>query len=141
MKIILGSTRESKFLKDKISEFLKSEGRDFVEISRQDDDFLKLTLDITRVIKENKDFLGIIIDGYGIGSFIVATKVKNIVAANVSEERSAYMTRSHNNAKILTLGSSIVGEELAINIVKNFIDAEYDGGRHQIRVDMLNKMC
>jgi len=64
-----------------------------------------------------------------------------MIAAEVSEERSAYMTREHNNSRMITIGSEIVGEQLAINIVQEFINAKYDGGRHQIRVDMLNKMC
>ena len=51
------------------------------------------------------------------------------------------MTREHNNSSIITIGSKIVGSELALNIVKEFLEASYDGGRHQIRVDMLNKMA
>lgn len=141
MKVVLGSTCKSKLLKDKIVDFLKKDGRDYIEINRNDEDFVTLTLDIARVIKENSDCLGIIIEEYGVGSFIVATKVKGIIAANVSDERTAYMTRRHNNAKILTLGSMIVGEKLAVNIIKSFLDTQYDGGRHQIRVDMLNAMC
>ena len=85
--------------------------------------------------------MGIAFDGYGAGSFMVATKVKGMVAAEVSDERSAYMTREHNNARMITIGAEIVGEELAKNIVKEFLAAHYDGGRHQIRVDMLNKMA
>lgn len=72
---------------------------------------------------------------------MTATKVKGMVAAEVSDERSAYMTREHNNARMITIGSEIVGEGLAKNIVKEFLAADYDGGRHQIRVDMLNKMA
>ncbi|HAQ2261052.1 TPA: galactose-6-phosphate isomerase subunit LacA, partial [Enterococcus faecium] len=53
----------------------------------------------------------------------------------------AYMTRKHNNSRMITLGSKIVGDELALNIVKEFLQANYDGGRHQVRVDMLNKMA
>ena len=71
---------------------------------------------------------------------MVATKIKGMIAAEVSDERSAYMTRGHNNARMITLGSEIVGEGLAKNIVKAFVTGTYDGGRHQIRVDMLNKM-
>lgn len=51
------------------------------------------------------------------------------------------MTRSHNNSKVITLGLKIVAKKLAINIVKSFVEGKYDAGRHQIRVDMLNKMC
>ena len=93
------------------------------------------------MIQKNDKNLGIAIDAYGAGSFMVATKVKGMIAAEVSDERSAYMTRGHNNARIITLGAEIVGDELAKNIVKDFVEAKYDGGRHQIRVDMLNKMC
>ncbi len=72
---------------------------------------------------------------------MVATKVKGMVAAEVSDERSAYMTRGHNNSRIITVGAELVGETLAKNIAREFLAADYDGGRHQIRVDMLNKMC
>ena len=81
------------------------------------------------------------IDAYRAGSFLVATNVNGTTAAEVADERSAYMTRGHTNARIIPLGAEIVGDELAKNIVKDFVEAKYDGGRHQIRVDMLNKMC
>lgn len=51
------------------------------------------------------------------------------------------MTRSHNNARMITMGAEIVGDTLAKNVAKEFVNGHYDGGRHQIRVDMLNKMC
>ena len=62
-----------------------------------------------------------------------------MVAAEVSDERSAYMTRGHNNSRMITMGAQLVGDELAKNIAKGFVNGKYDGGRHQIRVDMLNK--
>lgn len=141
MRVIVGSIQSSKVLKNKILDFIKAEKKEVIDLSREDNDFVSLTLDIVKEIKKNPDDLAIIIDEYGVGSFIVATKVKGIIAANVSEERSAYMTRSHNNSRVLTLGSLLVGEKLAINIVKSFIYGVYDAGRHEIRVDMLNKMC
>ena len=72
---------------------------------------------------------------------MAATKVKGMVVAEVSDERTAYMTREHNNARMITLGAKIVGEELATNIVRDFLNGKYAAGRHQIRVDMLNKMA
>ncbi|MCB4930906.1 galactose-6-phosphate isomerase subunit LacA, partial [Streptococcus mutans] len=108
---------------------------------RKDLDFVDSTLAVVHEVQKNDKNLGIAIDAYGAGSFMVATKVKGMIAAEVSDERSAYMTRGHNNARIITLGAEIVGDELAKNIVKDFVEAKYDGGRHQIRVDMLNKMC
>lgn len=72
---------------------------------------------------------------------MTACKIKGMIAAEISEERSAYMTRQHNNAKAICLGNDILGKGLAKNVVKEFLAAEYDGGRHQVRVDMLNCMC
>lgn len=104
-------------------------------------DFIESTLAVATDVLAEEGSLGIAFDGYGAGSFMTATKVKGMVAAEVSDERSAYMTREHNNARMITIGSEIVGEGLAKNIVKEFLAADYDGGRHQIRVDMLNKMA
>ena len=91
-------------------------------------------------VNKEEQNLGIVIDAYGAGPFMVATKIKGMVAAEVSDERSAYMTRGHNNSRMITMGAELVGDELAKNIAKGFVNGKYDGGRHQIRVDMLNKM-
>lgn len=72
---------------------------------------------------------------------MTATKIEGMIMTEVSDERSAYMTREHNNARLITLGSEIVGVGVAKNIVEGFVTGKYAGGRHQIRVDMLNKMC
>ena len=81
------------------------------------------------------------VDGYGAGSYMAASKVKGMICAEISDERSAYMTRQHNNAKVICLGAQIVGPGLAKSIAREFLAADYDGGRHQIRVDMLDKMA
>jgi galactose-6-phosphate isomerase len=129
-------------LKELIKKKLIKEGITVVDKSETaSEDFVESTLAIANDLNENEGSLGIAVDGYGAGSFITATKVKGMVAAEVSDERSAYMTREHNNSRMITLGSKIVGDELALNIVKEFLQANYDGGRHQVRVDMLNKMA
>ena len=142
MAIIIGSDAAGKRLKDVIKTFLKDNNHEVLDVTeRKDLDFVDSTLAVVHEVQKNDQNLGIAIDAYGAGSFMVATKVKGMIAAEVSDERSAYMTRGHNNARIITLGAEIVGDELAKNIVKDFVEAKYDGGRHQIRVDMLNKMC
>ena len=142
MAIIIGSDAAGKRLKDVIKTFLKDNNHEVLDVTeRKDLDFVDSTLAVVHEVQKNDKNLGIAIDAYGAGSFMVATKFKGMIAAEVSDERSAYMTRGHNNARIITLGAEIVGDELAKNIVKDFVEAKYDGGRHQIRVDMLNKMC
>ncbi|MEJ7474715.1 RpiB/LacA/LacB family sugar-phosphate isomerase, partial [Staphylococcus saprophyticus] len=85
-------------------------------------DFVDSTLAIAKEVQKNDDNLGIAIDAFGVGSFMVATKIKGMIAAEVSDERSAYMTRGHNNSKMITLGSEIVGDTLAQNVVKGFVN-------------------
>lgn len=142
MRVVIGSDSDGMELKELIKKKLIKEGITVVDKSETaSEDFVESTLAIANDLNENKGSLGIAVDGYGAGSFITATKVKGMVAAEVSDERSAYMTRKHNNSRLITLGSKIVGDELALNIVKEFLQANYDGGRHQVRVDMLNKMA
>ncbi|MBA2796849.1 galactose-6-phosphate isomerase subunit LacA [Streptococcus porcinus] len=141
MTIIIGADAQGYDLKNQIKSFLIKEGYQTKDISDLDKDFVDNTLTLVKAVQESEENLGIMIDAYGAGPFMVATKLKGMVAAEVSDERSAYMTRQHNNARVITIGSEIVGQKLAENIVKAFVSAQYDGGRHQIRVDMLNKMA
>lgn len=142
MRVVIGSDSDGMRLKEVIKTDLLEKGFTVVDKSETASaDFVESTLAIANDLNENEGSLGIAIDGYGAGSFITAVKVKGMVAAEVSDERSAYMTREHNNSRMITLGAKIVGDELALNIVSEFLQAKYDGGRHQIRVDMLNKMA
>ncbi|MBI5974687.1 galactose-6-phosphate isomerase subunit LacA [Staphylococcus canis] len=141
MKVIIGADQQGLELKEHIKTFLNDNHYDVVDVTSEDlKDFVDVTLAVAKEVQQADDNLGIVIDEYGAGSFMVATKIKGMIAAEVSDERSAYMTRSHNNAKMITMGSALVGKTLAQNIVKGFVEGAYDGGRHQIRVDMLNKM-
>lgn len=82
----------------------------------------------------------IIIDDYGILPFMVTTKFEGIICAQLSEEHSALMTRDHNNANIISVGGELAGVGVINSIIDRFINHEYAGGRHQIRVDMLESM-
>lgn len=142
MTIIIGSDVDGKRLKDLIKTYLVEKNFDILDVTEGKElDFVDSTLAIAKEVQKNDDNLGIAIDAFGVGSFMTATKIKGMIAAEVSDERSAYMTRGHNNSKMITMGSEIVWDTLAKNVVKGFVNGHYDGGRHQIRVDMLNKMC
>ena len=80
---------------------------------------------------------GIIICGTGIGISIAANKVPGVRAALCTDCFCAEMTRRHNNANILALGARVVGAGLALKIVETFLDTEFEGGRHERRVDIL----
>ena len=141
MDIVVGADLKGTRLKDVVKNFLVEEGFEVIDVTKDGQDFVDVTLAVASEVNKDEQNLGIVIDAYGAGPFMVATKIKGMVAAEVSDERSAYMTRGHNNSRMITVGAEIVGDELAKNIAKGFVNGKYDGGRHQIRVDMLNKMC
>ena len=141
MAIIIGADGAGNKLKDVVKDFLIGENFEVVDVTEEGKDFVDVTLAVAAEVNKQEQNLGIVIDAYGAGPFMVATKIKGMVAAEVTDERSAYMTRGHNNSRMITMGAEIVGEGLAKNIAKGFVNGKYDGGRHQIRVDMLNKMC
>lgn len=141
MAIVVGADLKGTRLKDVVKNFLVEEGFEVIDVTKDGQDFVDVTLAVASEVNKEEQNLGIVIDAYGAGPFMVATKIKGMVAAEVSDERSAYMTRGHNNSRMITVGAEIVGDELAKNIAKGFVNGKYDGGRHQIRVDMLNKMC
>ena len=141
MSVTIGADAAGIRLKEVVKEYLEAEGFQVVDVTEEGQDFVDVTLAVAKEVKQAEDNLGIVIDAYGAGPFMVATKIKGMVAAEVSDERSAYMTRGHNNSRMITMGAQIVGDQLAKNIAKGFVNGKYDGGRHQIRVDMLNKMC
>lgn len=96
MRVVIGADSDGMELKEWLKDKLVQEGFEVEDKSiRPAEDFIASTLAITTDLKEHPESLGIAIDGYGAGSFMVATKIKGIVAAEVSDERSAYMTRDH----------------------------------------------
>ncbi|MGN1343532.1 MAG: galactose-6-phosphate isomerase subunit LacA [Traorella sp.] len=140
--IIIGCNSKSWALKESILEELKKEHIEVLDVSNLwEDDFYDVSVRVVKIVLEDvKNNKGIILDEYGIAPFMVAAKYPFIICATLYDEHSAKMTREHNNTNVITLGSQIIGESLAISIVKRFVNGEYASGRHQIRVDMLNKM-
>ena len=91
-------------------------------------------------IQDGNHDLGILVCGTGIGMSMAANKHRGIRAAVLSDTFSARMTRMHNDANVLCLGARVVGAGLACDIADLFVGTEYEGGRHQKRVDMLNAL-
>ncbi len=141
MQLVLGSDPCGKALKEILKNELLKRNYKIIDITADGQyDFVDAALAVVREVRKTEDSLGIVIDAYGAGPFMTAARLKGIVAAEASDERTAYMTRAHNNARILTIGSLITGEAAALNIVLNFAEGQYEGGRHGIRTDMLAKM-
>ena len=140
MKIGLGSSEGGKHLKEKIREFLTDKGYETTYYTNEKSDIFDISHKISEAVMNGEIEKGIILDDYGIAPFMICSKHKKIVCAQAADEHSAKMTRDHNNTSIITIGYEITGEALAKSICNVFAESDYSGGRHQVRVDMLNKM-
>ncbi|AIY84427.1 isomerase/acetyltransferase [Clostridium baratii str. Sullivan] len=142
MRVLIGSDFKCSDFKNQIKEHLINKGFEVIDKTEGGNfDFFEAATLVSAGILNNEGVRAIVIDEYGTGSFNICAKHKGIVCAQVSDEHSAKMTRDHNNTSIITIGSKVTSLEIAKRICEKFISSEYSGGRHQIRVDMLNKMA
>lgn len=143
MKIALGSDHGGFELKNEIIKHLKEKGheiKDFGPMTNDSCDYPDYALPVAEAVA-NKEFeIGILVCGTGIGISISANKVPGVRAALCSDTFSAHSCREHNNANILALGQRVVGLGLALDIVDTFLSAEFQGGRHQNRIDKISNI-
>ncbi len=127
-------------LKQVLIDHLKEKGyevKDFGCYNTDSVDYPTIVEPVCASITGGECELGILVCGTGIGMSIAANKCKGIRAAAVSETFSARLTRMHNNSNVICLGGRVIGPGIACDIVDQFLEAEYEGGRHQRRVDMV----
>lgn len=140
MKIGIGNDHSAVEMKQEISKYLQSKGYEIVNYGTDSTDsypYPTAALNVANAVVENKVDCGILICGTGIGIGIAANKVKGIRCATCSEPYSAKLSKMHNNSNILSFGARVVGVELAKMIVDSWLEAEFEGGRHAQRVQMI----
>ena len=140
MKIAMGNDHTAVERKNGIVAHLEAKGYEVVNFGTDATDRSDYPIYGKRVadaVASGECDLGVLICGTGIGISLTANKVKGIRAAVCSESYSAKMTRMHNNANIIAFGARVVGQATAEEIVDAFLTAEYEGGRHARRVDMI----
>lgn len=140
MKIALGADHGGFSLKEDIKQLLEELGyeyQDFGTHSKDSVDYPDVAIPVAEAVAAGQFDRGILICGTGIGIGIAANKVKGIRAALVHDTFSAHASREHNDANILTMGERVIGPGLARDIVKIWLTTEFEGGRHERRV---NKM-
>lgn len=140
MKIAIGNDHSAVELREVISAHLKERGYEVEEVgtfSTQSSNYPEWGEKVARKVVAKEADLGIAICGTGVGISIACNKVKGIRAVVCSEPYSARLSRQHNNANVLCFGARVVGTELAKMIVDEWLDAEFQGGRHQMRIDMI----
>ena len=143
MKIAIGCDHGGLEHKNAISEHLKERGfevTDFGIYEQVSVDYPEIAVKVAGSVASKENELGILVCGTGIGMSLAANKVKGIRAAVLSDHFSAKYTRLHNNANILCLGGRVIGVGTALELADLFVDTEYEGGRHQRRIDMITEI-
>ena len=140
MKIGIGNDHAAVDMKNEISEYLKEKGYEVVNYgtdSNESCDYPVYGEKVGEAVAHGDVDLGILICGTGVGISLAANKVKGVRAVVCSEPYSAKLSRQQNNTNILAFGARVIGIELAKMIIDEWLSAEFEGGRHQTRVDMI----
>ena len=140
MKIVIGNDHTAVHIREVIAAHLREQGYEVEEIgsfSAESSNYPEWGEKVGMKVVAGEADLGIAICGTGVGISIAANKVKGVRACVCSEPYSAKLSRQHNNSNVLCFGARVVGDELAKMIVDEWLNAEFLGGRHQMRVDMI----
>ena len=141
-KIIpIGADHAGFILKGKIINFLETHGyqvKDLGCFSEESIDYPDYAHPVAEMVEQNEGMLGILICGSGNGINMTANKHKGIRSALCWNDEIAALARQHNDANIVALPARFISEELALEIVKTFLGTEFEGGRHQKRIDKIS---
>ncbi|MBN7774020.1 ribose 5-phosphate isomerase B [Clostridium aminobutyricum] len=143
MKIAMASDHGGLGLKEQIKKYLEEQGIEVLDLgtnSEESVDYPVYGKACGEAVMSGKADRGIVFCGTGIGISIAANKVKGIRCALCTDVPMAEMTRKHNDANVLAMGGRTTDPEMAKAITQKWLDTEFEGGRHQRRVDMLNQM-
>ncbi|MFT5169692.1 MAG: ribose 5-phosphate isomerase B [Lysobacterales bacterium] len=141
MKVFVGSDHRGVDYKAKVCGVLNDLGVTVIDVGSFDStescDYPKVAYDVGTQVAETADARGVLLCMSGIGMSIAANKVHGCLAALCYNAEAATLCRQHNNANILVLSSKFVAEEDLKDVIKNFMETEFEGGRHQRRVDQI----
>ncbi len=130
-------------MKNEVAEYIKELGYEVSDegtYTKESTDYPVYAKKVAQKVLGDENSLGLLFCGTGIGMSIAANKVKGIRATVLCDVYSAQLCRKHNNANIACFGARVIGPETAKITAKAFLEAEFEGGRHQRRVDMINAM-
>lgn len=140
MKIAIGNDHTAVEMKNAIMEHLQERGYEVLNLGTDSTDSCDYPVygeQVGRAVVDGKADLGIAICGTGVGISLAANKVKGIRACVCSEPYTAKLSRMHNDSNVLAFGARVIGIEMAKMITDEWLDAQYMGGKHQHRVEML----
>lgn len=143
VRIAIGADHGGVAMKDAVLAFARERGatvQDVGTFGADAVDYPDFAVAVARSVASGAADIGIMIDGAGIGSCMAANKVPGVRAAMCYDVTTASNAREHNNANVLTLGGTLIGTRLALDIVRTFLDTPFAGGRHAKRVDKIDAL-
>ena len=143
MKIAIGADHAGYAAKEEVMGWLRDWGHEVDDLGTHGPEPVDYPLYAARVAAQvvgRRDDLGILVCGSGIGVCIAANKVPGIRAAYATDTYSAKMARAHNDANVLCLGARVTGPELMKELVSAFLASSFEGGRHQRRIEQIEKI-
>ena len=141
--VAVGSDHGGFPMKEALKQTLAELGAEVLDVgtySTEAVDYPDFAVAVARAVASGKAWRGIMVDGAGIGSAMAANKIPGVRAALCYDLTTAANARAHNDANVLTLGGTLIGQRLATDIVTAFLSTEFGGGRHQGRVDKINAL-
>ncbi len=138
MRVHLGSDHAGFEMKEALKPYFERRGIELTDVGPDSDesvDYPEFAEKVARGVADGDADLGVLICGSGIGMAIAANKVPGVRAATVTEPELAKMSRQHNDANVIALGGRYIPRQTAEDILDAFFDTEFEGGRHQRRVD------
>ena len=143
MKIAIGNDHVAVDMKNHIMEYLQKKGHEVVNFGTDEAtraNYPVYSEKVAKAVVSGECDKGILICGTGVGISIAANKIKGVRCVVCSEPYSARLSRQHNNTNIVAFGARVIGIATAEDIVDAFLSAEFEGGRHQVRVDMISRL-
>ena len=143
-ELAIGSDHAAVDLKAKLTAFLKEQGIRFEDVGPHDDravDYPDFGRQVARMVSDGDVPRGILMCGTGIGMSMVANRFPGVRAALCNDLFSAIMGRRHNDANILVMGARVIGDVLAEEIVRAWLETPFEGCRHQKRIDLIEQVC
>ena len=145
MKIHLATDHAGLELKNAIKDYLKGKGHEVTDHGAHEydaqDDYPDFIFPCARAVAVDPESRGIILGGSGQGEAMAANRIKGVRAAVYygSERQIARLSREHNNANVLSLGARFISEQEIYDIIETWLDEPFEGGRHQRRIDKLDR--
>ncbi|WP_404459977.1 RpiB/LacA/LacB family sugar-phosphate isomerase [Sutcliffiella horikoshii] len=136
-KIAIGSDHGGYELKEALKSYLTDLGYEYLDFgckAKESVDYPDIAFLVGECVATNTDYVGIMIDGVGVGSGMVLNKIPGVRGAVCWDLSSVINSREHNNANVLSIGGQFIGEGLAKQLVKKWLETEFAGGRHDRRV-------